>query len=295
MDKVTAIGEILFDVYPDSKKLGGAPLNFIYHIYKFTGAGNLISRIGNDEYGKEILRFFKNHNIPAGYIQIDQAYLTGIATVKLNEKNEPSFTIESNRAYDYIETNNDVKKLIESNTDCLYYGSLAQRNNVTRNTITSLVGKEIKYFCDLNIRQNFYNEDIIINSLSAADILKVNLDELKLINNLLYKDNFDLKYLSLKIINQFDIDLVAITRGAEGSVLIKKDILHDYKINPSKIIDSVGAGDAFSSILCLGYLRKWKLSTINKIANKFASEICQVTGALPDDDQLYIKYKGEFE
>jgi fructokinase len=295
MNKITAIGEILFDIYPGSKKMGGAPLNFLYHIYKFTGAGNIISRIGNDTLGEEILQFLKRSNISSHYVQIDQKYPTGIAAVDLNEKNEPSFIIESNRAYDFIETNNNLHKLIEESTDCLYFGSLAQRYEVTRNTIHSLMGKNIKYFCDLNIRQNFYNEEIIIKSLSAADILKVNIDEIKLLNDLLIKENFDLEKSSAKLINKFDIKLLAVTKGAEGSILIKDKIIDEFKVDPFEAIDTVGAGDAFAAVLCIGYLNGWELPFTNKFANRFASEICRITGALPGDEKIYNKLRGEFE
>jgi len=295
MNKITAIGEILFDVYPDSEKLGGAPLNFLYHVHKFAGAGNIISRIGNDEPGKEILQFLENCNISSNYIQIDQHHPTGTATVKLNERNEPSFTIESNTAYDFIEANNDLHKLIEESTDCLYFGSLAQRNDVTRNTIHSLMGKNIKYFCDLNIRQNFFNKDIIVKSLSAADILKVNIDELKLLNDLVIKENFDLEKTSFRLKDEFNIELLAITGGAEGSILIREGDIDKFKVDPIKAIDTVGAGDAFASVLCLGYLNGWELPAVNKIANFFASEICMIEGALPADDKVYEKFKREFE
>ncbi|MGD8306047.1 MAG: carbohydrate kinase [Ignavibacteria bacterium] len=294
MNRITAIGEILFDVYPGLKKLGGAPLNFLYHVYKFTGAGNMISRIGNDDFGKKILYFLNYNKISIQHIQIDQEHPTGVATVKLNEKNEPSFTIEANRAYDFIETSEGIRELIKNNTDCLYFGSLAQRSEVSRNTIRSLMGKEIKYFCDLNIRQNFYDEKLITHSLNAADILKVNLDELKLINDLIIKDSFDLKKTSEKIIKEFNLDLAAITKGAEGSVLIKGNAFNEFQNEPTKIYDSVGAGDAFSSVLCIGYLNGWELATINRLANRFASEICQVAGALPVDDKIYRKYREEF-
>ena len=185
--------------------------------------------------------------------------------------------------------------MIEESTDCLYFGSLAQRNDVTRNTIHSLMGKNIKYFCDLNIRQNFFNKDIIVKSLSAADILKVNIDELKLLNDLVIKENFDLEKTSFSLKDEFNIELLAITGGAEGSILIREGDIDKFKVEPIKAIDTVGAGDAFASVLCLGYLNGWELPAVNKIANRFASEICMMEGALPADDKVYEKFKREFE
>jgi len=296
MNKITAIGEILFDIYSESKNLGGAPLNFLYHIHKFTGGGNIISRIGKDKLGEEILNFLKLSSISSEYVQIDQNYPTGRATVELNENKVPSFIIESNRAYDFVESNNDIHRLIKEETDCLYFGTLAQRNEVTRNTIHSLFRENIKYFCDLNVRQNFYNKEIIIKSLSAANILKVNIDELKLLNDLLLKERFDIERSSAELINKYDIELLAITDGSKGSILIKEDIKDEFKnFTPINTVDTVGAGDAFASVLCIGFLNGWELSLLNKIANRFAGEICQIKGAIPQDDNIYKKFRGEFE
>ena len=295
MNKITAIGEILFDVYPGLKKLGGAPLNFLYHIHKLTGTGTIISRIGNDELGAEALHFIDVSNISSRYIQLDLHHHTGTATVELNEKNEPAFNIEPNKAYDFIEVNSDLHKMVENKTDCLYFGTLAQRSKVTRNTIQALLGKNIKYFCDLNIRQKFFNKDIIRKSLSAADVLKVNIDELKLLNDLIIKEKFKLEETSQKLMKDFNIDLLAITKGSQGSVLIKDDIVDKFKVDPVDSVDTVGAGDAFASVLCLGYLKDWELSQINKIANFFASEICLINGALPADDEIYTRFKRNFE
>lgn len=294
MKRITAVGEILFDIYTSVKKMGGAPLNFIYHIHKFSGATNMISRIGNDELGGEILRFLEGSGISTRYIQVDPNHPTGTATVKLNEKGEPSFTINSETAYDFIEANNELNILLEENTDCLYFGSLAQRNKITQNTIHSLLGKNIKYFCDLNIRQNFYNKDTIIKSLSATDVLKVNEDELKLLNDLLFNEKLDFEKTSIKLMREFDIEMIAVTKGADGSILIREEI-NEFSIEPINVIDTVGSGDAFAAVLCLGYLNGWKLHDINKIANSFASEICMINGALPADNKIYEKFRAQIE
>lgn len=295
MNKIAAIGEILFDVYPDSRKLGGAPLNFLYHVFKLIGQGTFISRVGNDEAGKEILEFLNKHNVSSKFIQIDEEHPTGAATVKLKEKKEPVFIIEENRAYDFIELTDDVEKIINEETSCLYFGLLAQRSEVTRNTIHSLMEKNITYFCDLNIRQNFYNKEIINKSLIAADILKINFDEIKLLNDLLLDDAFELNHTSSNLMDKYEIDLLAVTKGEEGSSLFMNGNSDNYKMNAQGIIDTVGAGDAFASILCIGYLNNWELKTINKFANKFALEICRTKGALPENDIIYKQFRGEIE
>ena len=291
MEKITAIGEILYDVYPETKNLGGAPLNFLYHIFKFTGKGKIISRVGNDVLGENARDFLKNNNIPTNYIQIDNLYPTGVTTVVLDENKVPSFRIDEDRAYDFIESTSEINYLVNEETDCLYFGSLAQRNKITRDTIRSLFNKKIKYFCDLNIRQNFYTEDIIHKSLVASDILKINLDELKLINQLILKMEFSVKAIASDLMKEYNIELLAVTKGEDGSTLFYKNEINDYKTSLSKVVDTLGAGDAFAAVLCIGHLRGWKLSRTNQLANEFAGEICKIKGALPETEALYFKFK----
>ena len=294
MEKITAIGEILFDIYPKTKNLGGAPLNFLYHVYKLTGEGNIISRVGNDILGDKAIKFLNSSGISTSYIQIDHLHPTGVANVKLNKNKVPTFRIDEGRAYDFIENVEKVNQLINKRTDCLYFGSLAQRSKVTKNTIQSLFGKRIKYFCDLNIRQNFYTKEVIKKSLQNTYALKINLDELKLINKLLLGERFFLEKAANKVLEKFNIELLAVTKGDEGTVLLSPNETDEYEITPSKIVDTLGAGDAFAAVFCIGYLRKWELSKTNKLANEFAAEICKIKGALPKKDDIYEDIKERF-
>ena len=149
MPQITAIGEILFDVYQDTKKLGGAPFNFIYHVKKLTGQGNFISRIGNDEPGNEIIRFLKKNNFSLSGIQTDPIHKTGAAKPKLNPDKIPEWTIEENTAYDFIEYNNEVERLIKNDSDSIYFGTLAQRRERSKTSIQKTFNQPgKKYFCD---------------------------------------------------------------------------------------------------------------------------------------------------
>jgi fructokinase len=292
MKKITSIGEILFDVYPDGKKLGGAPFNFIYHIMKLTGKANFISRIGNDQNGNEILQTLKDKNISSEYIQIDQNHKTGIAKTTLNEKKIPDFIIEENVAYDFIGLIDSLEKLISQNTDCLYFGTLAQRNQQSRQTIQKLAGcANVKCICDLNIRQNYYTPEIIEHSLESADVLKLNEDELALVNKLVIKSDFNTAVTAKKIMSIFKIELLCVTKGSSGAVLYKDGKENYYKIKNDKVVDTVGAGDAYASMLCIGYLMNWNIEKINKLASEFANEIVKVNGALPEDDIVYGPFR----
>jgi fructokinase len=290
MKKITAFGEILFDVYPGVKTLGGAPFNFIYHIKKLTGKGNFISKVGDDELGTEIFNFLKLNEISSDCIAVDKEHPTGIANANLDENKIPHWEIKLNSAYDFIELSDKITSLIEGETDCLYFGTLAQRNEISKNTLSKLFGKKKKYFCDLNFRQDFYNTDIIKTSLNIADILKLNEDELKVVNDLLLNQTYDELSLAEQISEKYNIELVCITLGSKGAILYKNGKTDHYKTDAEIIVDTVGAGDAYASVLCLGYLNGWEISKINRIASEFAAEVIQVEGALPSDESIYERF-----
>jgi fructokinase len=294
MKKIAAFGEILFDVYASSKNLGGAPLNFIYHINKLTGSGKIISRVGNDELGKEALNFLASKGVLTNAIQIDDEHETGVAKISLDQKGVPTFKIEPERAYDFININENKSIEILKNIDCLYFGTLAQRNEVSRKSLHTLFSKPIKYFCDINIRQKFYTKEILSDCLNAANVLKLNLEELKLMDELFMGGEFDVHNGSKKLMEKFNIEMLAVTKGTEGSSLFRDDETNNIKPEQSTVVDTVGAGDAFASILCLGYLNNWELGKINKLANEFAGQICMIEGAVPKDDKIYIRFRQEF-
>lgn len=284
---VTSIGEILFDIYPEHKMLGGAPLNFIYHIHKITGSGNIISRVGKDVLGTNVIAEFENHNLSHQFIQTDKTHPTGIARVEINEKGEPLFNIDTERAFDFIELTEEAENLINYDTDVLYFGTLAQRSEDSRKTIQALFNRGIKYFCDVNLRQNFYSEDILRDSIYTANILKVSYGELQIIHDLLLSGEYNTEKTSLELMEQFNIDLLAITRGKNGATLFENGKRNDFTPQISEITDTTGAGDAFSAVICLGFMQGWDLMQINKLANEFASQICTVNGAIPKNDRIY--------
>ncbi len=291
MKKITSFGEILFDVYPSGKKLGGAPFNFIYHIKKLTGNGNFISRIGSDKNGEKIIEFMKSNSFQTSFIQIDNEHPTGEAYANLDENKIPHWKIAEGTAYDFIEPQKYLLNLIDTNTDCLYFGTLVQRNKDSRQTIHSLFGKTIKYFCDLNIRQNFYSKEIIEESLKASNILKINDEELNLLNELFIKQKLDEVNLAKTISEKYEIDLVCITLGERGAIIYSHGKSDYHKIILENVVDTVGAGDAYAAVLCLGYLENWDIIKTNKLASEFAGKIVGIQGALPQDDFFYNEFK----
>ena len=293
--RVTAIGEILYDVYPDGKRLGGAPFNFIYHIRKILGKANFVSSVGNDENGREMLSYLNSTGFNTKHIYIDKKYPTGAVQVKINEDRTPSFTICHEFSYDYITLNDMSSNLIENETDLLYFGTLLTRSEISRNTITSLFSKpHLKYFCDLNLRHNFYTKELIEKTLLTTTILKINQDELDKLKQFFNLQRSNDRAIE-QLITKFNIALIGLTLGENGAGLYTITETNYYKPEIINVVDTLGAGDAFAAILCLGYLYKMPLAEINKLANEFAAGICLVNGALPGNDSIYNKYKTEIK
>jgi fructokinase len=293
--KIVSIGEILFDCFQDERVIGGAPFNFFYHIYKLKNSAEFISRIGNDENGKSIINFFKKNNISINYLQFDETQPTGIVNIKVDKNGNPTFDIIPNCAYDFIDFNPKILELIESNTSLLYFGTLAQRSDVSRKTIQSILGKNIKYFCDINLRANYYSKEILAECFRKVNVLKLNTDELKIVSELFLTSSFKLQSSADELRRKFEIDLLSITLGEGGALLINKFGINENKYSTKKVVDTVGAGDAYSAILCLGYLNKMPIDRINFLANKFAASICGIKGAIPLSDEIYDNFKEEIE
>ena len=290
---ITSVGEILFDIYPNHKRLGGAPLNFIYHVKKLTDGGNLISRVGKDILGNKAVTELNRAGISTEYIQLDNQHSTGITMVTLDKKGVPDFKINFDSAYDYIELDQKSDNLVNTETDCLYFGTLAQFAETSRRTIQSFFNRGIKYFTDINLRQNFFNEEILRTTLKAADFIKVSYEEMHVLNDFFLKTEYSTEKVALELMEEFNLNLIAVTRGKDGASIFENGKTYNLSSTNTKAVDTTGAGDAFSAILCLGYLYGLDTPLINKIAIDFASEICQIEGAIPKNDRIYDDYRNQ--
>ncbi len=295
MKNITAFGEILWDVYPDEKRLGGAPFNFIYHIWKILGSANFISSVGNDENGKEILSYLNSIGFNTKNIIVDEEHPTGTVRVVLNENKSPRFTPAYNCCYDYIQLDEQMRKMILQEADLIYFGTFSARSEITRETLFSLLNNpNKKYFCDLNLRHEFFTRDLIEQALRSVNVLKINDAELSKLKELFTLSANDNEACS-SLLNKFDVDLIGLTLGEKGAYLFSKNESDYYISEPTQIVDTLGAGDAFAAILCLGYLKQISLKQLNQLANEFALEICKVNGALPHDNSLYQNCRALFK
>ena len=288
---ITSIGEILFDMYPNHKRLGGAPLNFIYHVKKLTGSGNIISRVGKDVLGNKVINDLNHVGISTGFIQHDTLHPTGIAKVGVDENGNPDFKIDTERAFDFIELTEENENLINTETDCLYFGTLAQRSEISRETIRSFYSRGLKYFVDINLRENFYDEEILRTTLEAADFIKANYDEMHVLNDFFIQSEYSTEKVALELMEKFNLNMIAVTRGKDGASIFDNGKKYNHTNVETKVIDTTGAGDAFSAMLCIGYLYGFEIPYINKLANDFAYDICQFEGAMPKNDRVYESFR----
>ena len=254
------------------------------------------SRIALDQNGLEILDFLKKNNFNTDDIQIDSKYKTGTVNVKMKNNGEHVFEIVRDAAYDNLEYSGKIKNLINEIPELIYFGTLMQRSQNNLKTINSILREsygKTELFCDLNLRPACYNKEVINNALSYSSLLKINNEELREINKLLFKNNMNDPSVLLE---EYNISNLVITKGENGSMWINKN---GYEENNSEreinIADTVGAGDAFSAAAAAGYLQKLPVKKILDLCSEFASYICTIRGALPEEEYIYKYLKKEME
>jgi fructokinase len=287
---VIGVGEVLWDLLVTGPQLGGAPANFAYHAHALGAQAQVITRVGKDDYGREIIRRFHDMGLPDTTVQIDDTVPTGTAMVALSGDGLAEFTIQENVAWDHIAVTREAL-VAASEAHAICFGSLAQRSEPSRNTIQQLVAETpadaLRVF-DINLRQQFYSRGLIERSLQLANVLKLNDDELPTLAEMFGLTGFaehQIKHPIEWLAHTFSLRLVALTRGANGSLLYQKDNNEvrwsDCPSRPVKVVDTVGAGDSFTAAMVLGLLRKMDLDEINTIANEVARYVCSEPGATP--------------
>jgi fructokinase len=287
---VTGIGELLWDLLPQGKQLGGAPCNFSFHASQAGCEAYVVSAVGNDDQGKELIEAVNSMGLSNQYIQTN-SYTTGYVSVKLNEWGHPDYTIHENVAWDFIEWNEMLTGLA-GRTDAVCFGSLAQRNALSGSSLLrfldALPDHCLKVF-DINLRQKFYTDEIIRRSLEFADILKLNDDELPVVASLYSlggKPENQLK----KLREETGLKIIALTMGEKGSILLDKDECSFVESKKVKIVDTVGAGDSFTAILIAGILNEIPLKEVHKKATEVAAFVCTCQGATPFIDKDLLQY-----
>jgi fructokinase len=284
--RIVAMGDGLWDLFPDGPRFGGATANFACHSSILGAEVYMVSGVGEDEHGEALLQVYQKHRVNSDLVQVLQDYPTGIVHVELTESGLPTFTIGENAAWDHWEWNQEIEEAVRK-ADALYFGTLGQRGDTARagvrNALAIAQNQNIPRILDINLRAPFYNDSLIRDSIDLCSVLKLSDEELKRVTqacklNSPIGDTAALKELSSK----FDLELVVMTRGAEGAVLISEEELVEQPGEPVTVVDTVGAGDSFTASMTLDLLEGKDYPQILKTACRVAAGVCSHAGAVPE-------------
>jgi fructokinase len=290
---ILVVGEILFDLFPDYKRLGGAPLNFAFHLKNLGFPVRFISRVGNDADGKAILGKLEQFGFELDDIQIDPVRPTGNVRVRLDKNGVPNFKITPDVAYDYIEFIPEVHASLIQASELIYFGSLVQRSASGFSNIRAILSQKppsASCFYDINLRPACYSDAVVMTSLSQANVLKINHEECDEVRRILQyeKDDGFMQYL----MDTYPLEVISLTKGDRGSEMYTPNGFFEVATTKiENVIDSVGAGDAYAAMLAAGLLGKWQPETILQRATAFASHICKIEGAVPESASFYEPFR----
>jgi len=274
------IGEILWDLFPEGKMLGGAPTNFAFHIHQMNVKGVIISAVGMDPLGNEILKIIEEKHL-VNLIQTN-GNPTGTVSVSLDGTGIPNYIIHEKVAWDFVDTTGEtLKSAKEANAIC--FGTLAQRSPLTKNTIQKILqtaSKETLKVFDINIRQHFYNRETIDSSLRLANILKINDEELILLSEILDLQGAEYE-LTDQIMDIYQLDYLALTKGSQGSWLFSQHDSSYIQTPKVRVADTVGAGDSFTAAMVAGFLHDLSFEDVHQLAVDVSAFVCTKEGATP--------------
>lgn len=277
------LGELLWDLLPAGKQLGGAPGNFAYITNLLGDNGIPASRVGADSLGEEAFERLEKLGVSFAFVQKDLTHPTGRVKVEIDKDGQPRFEILEEVAWDFLDWTAEWKRLA-GETDAVCFGSLAQRASQSRLTIRNFLNATragtVQVF-DVNLRQDYYSREVIAESMKLATIVKLNHEELPRVVRLLGLENCGEADSARCLLTKYDLKLVCVTRGTGGSVLISRDERSEHPGFKVKVADTVGAGDAFTAALVHEYVRGKQLAEINETANRVGAWVASQSGATP--------------
>jgi fructokinase len=280
---MVGLGEVLWDLLPSGRVLGGAPANFAYMASALGDRGVVASRVGADPLGQEACQQMERLRLTTDYLQQDAQRRTGTAGVLIDAAGQPTFTIAENVAWDTLQWTREWEQL-SALADVICFGTLAQRSLASSATIESFLSKSkaeaIRIF-DVNLRQSYYSEDILRRSLHHSNVVKLTDQELIRVTSMLGIEGSGQEQLARRLLIQCKLKMVCVTRGAQGSVLFSEHETVEHRGFTVKVVDTVGAGDAFTACLAHYFVRGRSLREISEYANRFASWVATQAGATP--------------
>ncbi len=281
---VVGLGEALWDVLPEGKKLGGAPANFAYHAGQFLGQDNTIavSALGEDKLAEETIESLKAHGLT--FLMPRVPYPTGTVQVTLDEQGIPSYDIKENVAWDNIPLDNDVQAIARQ-CRAVCFGSLAQRNVVSRETIQrflDLTPADCMKIFDINLRQNFYSKEVIQESLRRCNVLKINDEELVIIGRMFGYPGLDIENKCWLILGKYNLDMLVLTCGTNGSYVFTPGQMSFQETPKVEVADTVGAGDSFTGSFCAAIISGMPVADAHRRAVEVSAYVCTQNGAMPE-------------
>lgn len=285
---IICFGEVLWDLLPTGKIAGGAPMNVAFHLNNFGLNAKMLSRAGADELGNELLQFLSKKGINTKFVQQDSSCPTGTVVVTLDEYGSPSYEITQSVAWDYIEFLPEQKSEIEQ-ADAFVYGSLAARNNRSRESLLQLLDVAGLKVFDVNLRTPFYSKDLLVTLLQQATIVKMNDEELELIGGWFYGEKSDVELVKL-LKSQFDIDILIVTKGAKGAFLLDStNEMIQVKAKKVTVKDTIGSGDSFLAGFLAQYLNKKDLHACLTFAAKTGALVATKKGGTPKINSAMVE------
>ncbi len=279
---LVGIGELLWDLLPGGRQLGGAPANFAYHARALGAEGIPVSAVGADEPGRDARARLAELGLPDRWVASDPAHPTGAVDVALDARGAPRYTIREGAAWDHLPLTPDMLDLA-GRADAVCFGSLGQRSPDARRSIRSFVSAArpgCLRVLDVNLRQAYFEAGLLRELLAASDVLKLNDEERPTLARLLGLPADEAGSLAA-LADRFHLKLVALTRGADGCLLLAGERRAEHPGFPARVVDTVGAGDAFTAAMVLNLLRGADLDAIASIANRVAAYVCTQAGATP--------------
>lgn len=276
-------GEVLFDSFPDGRDvLGGAPFNVARHLQGFDLQPLFISRVGDDSRGEQVRAAMLEWGMDTVGLQCDTQHPTGSVRIAM-QGTQHSFDILPQQAYDYIDAAQALPLVQQQNISLLYFGSLIEREPVSRNTLKQLRSLPVPLFSDVNLRAPWWQPNEVVRLLQGVNWVKLNDEEIAALGF-----TGELESAAQQMRNHFELELLVVTRGENGALFVTADeVLHGEPVAVKQLVDTVGAGDSFSAVVLLGMLRGWPLGKTLGHALEFAAHMCEVRGAVLADNSYY--------
>lgn len=277
---IISIGEVVWDIFPDKEVLGGAPINVAYHLRSLNFDAGIITRVGSDNLGILTLSCLKKLGLGVSWVQVDPHLPTGRVNVSFDDQHEPHFDIVAPAAWDNIELAAALQ-CVEGRKFSLVYGTLGQRNSQSRAAIRALWDQADICFYDVNLRPPFTTGDLVFDSMSAADLVKMNEKELEIVAAWAQIKTKDKKSIAEELCKRYDLVALIVTEGGSGSWLVSQGESFERPAEKVQVADTVGAGDAFFASVIGGYLRKRPWPEVLEQASKRGGYVASQHGATP--------------